>query len=104
MTLKGRRFSSSSEVIEIATAEGALDSINTFINDGLKHRRKTVSISLGISHDKVQRHTIIQGLRDLNCPEELIQPSASSVRDRKVIYQASTLTATLYWELYKGRD
>ncbi|UYV82110.1 hypothetical protein LAZ67_21000887, partial [Cordylochernes scorpioides] len=79
------------------SAEGALDSINNFINDGLKHWRKTVAISLDISHafDTVQRHTIIQGLRDLNCPEELIQLSASSLRDRKVIYQAwdSTLTA-----------
>ncbi|UYV60444.1 hypothetical protein LAZ67_1001171, partial [Cordylochernes scorpioides] len=78
-------------------AEGALDSINNFINDGLKHWRKTVAISLDISHafDTVQRHTIIQGLRDLYCPEELIQLSASSLRDRKVIYQTwdSTLTA-----------
>ncbi|UYV73845.1 hypothetical protein LAZ67_11001116 [Cordylochernes scorpioides] len=79
------------------SAEGALDSINNFINDGLKHWRKTVAISLDISHafDTVQRHTIIQGLRDLNCPEELIQLSSSSLRGRKVIYQAwdSTLTA-----------
>ncbi|UYV71952.1 hypothetical protein LAZ67_9001306 [Cordylochernes scorpioides] len=64
------------------TAEGALESINNFINGGLKHWRKTVVISLDISHafDTVQRHTIIQDLRDLNCPEELIQLSAISLR------------------------
>ncbi|UYV71811.1 hypothetical protein LAZ67_9000522 [Cordylochernes scorpioides] len=80
------------------SAEMALDSINNNISEGLQHWRKTLAIGLDISHafDTVQRHTIIQGLRDLNCPEELIQLSASFLRGRQVIYNAwnATLTST----------
>ncbi|UYV62157.1 hypothetical protein LAZ67_1008055 [Cordylochernes scorpioides] len=67
------------------SAEMALDSINNNISEGLQHWRKTLAIGLDISHafDTVQRHTIIQGLRDLNCPEELIQLSASFLRGRQ---------------------
>ncbi|UYV63766.1 K02A2.6-like, partial [Cordylochernes scorpioides] len=88
------------------SAEMALDSINNNISEGLQHLRKTLAIGLDISYafDTVQRHTIIQGLHDLNCPEELIQLSASFLRGRQVIYNAwnATLTSTTLLGVSQG--
>ncbi|UYV63938.1 hypothetical protein LAZ67_2006063 [Cordylochernes scorpioides] len=72
------------------SAENTLEAINGFIENGLSHWRKILAISLDINHafDNIQRKTIIQHLKNRQCPEDLILILQSFMTDRKVIFRA----------------
>ncbi|UYV71844.1 hypothetical protein LAZ67_9000649 [Cordylochernes scorpioides] len=77
------------------SAENALAAINQFIDRDMEEGEKTLVISLDIrrAFDTVQRYSIIEALREVSCPEELLQLITSYLINRKMAYSVWGHTA-----------
>ncbi|UYV79488.1 hypothetical protein LAZ67_17002858, partial [Cordylochernes scorpioides] len=77
------------------SAENALAAINQFIDRDMEEGEKTLVISLDIrrAFDTVHRYSIIEALREVSCPEELLQLITSYLVNRKMAYSVWGHTA-----------